>query len=299
MILAAFNGVRKDMLAPAALTAVIFLLRKRPHPAVLSLTISFFFAVVLLSHEAPYCCLPYFFAVIALSARNLKYAAKVMAGPFIVAAVLFDIDRLHPGNEATAIVICRSVGGRWLGDSDFRNLCSGGIEQLRTNVSRLRLEELRQLHYWPLYAVLAVLSLAPYIAVLIVLYRRDGLRFDVKVISWIAALCALASAPLFYFGLDWGRWIQMQIVCLLLLILMSAQHAPGFQPNANVRPLGAGRPWRKPLLIAVFLYCTCWTLPVLGLQSNRFGYLALPGSLYREFRVVHQIHGWQTIDRGW
>lgn len=299
MILAPFNGVRKETLAPASLIAVIFLLRKKPHPVVLSLTITGLFAVMLLSHEAPYCCLPYFFAVIALATRNPRYAAKVMVGPFIVAAMLFDIVRLYPGNEAVAIVICRSVGGRWLGDSDFRNLCSGAIEQLRSTLPRLQRERLLQAHYWPLYTVLAILSIAPYIAALIVLYKRDNLRFDVKVICWTAALCAFASAPLFYFALDWGRWIQMQIVCLLLLILMTAQHAPSFQPDAKIKPFGAGRPWRRPLLVAVFLYCTCWTLPVLGLQDVRFGYIALPRYLYRDFRFMYQMHAWQTIDRGW
>jgi hypothetical protein len=299
MILSPFNGVRKETLAPATLTAVIFLLRKKPHPVVLSLTITVFFAVMALSHEAPYCCFPYFFAVIALATRDLKYAAKIMVAPFIVAGLLFELTRLYPGNQSAAIVICHSIGGHWLGDDDFRNLCSGAILRVGFTASIVRHEVQGILHYWPLYAVLAVLSLAPYIAALVVLYKRDGLRFDVKVISWIAALCALASSALFYFGMDWGRWIQMQILCLLLVILMAAQHAPGFQPDPDARPLGAGRAWRKPLLIAVFLYCTCWTLPVLGMQTVRFGYIALPRYLYREFKLMHQMHGWQVIDRGW
>jgi hypothetical protein len=207
--------------------------------------------------------------------------------------------RLHPGNLSVAMAVCHSVGGHWRGTDDFRSLCSGAIGRLTWSLALCRQEELRFLYFWPLYAVLAVPCLAPYIAALCVLYKRDGLRFDVKVISWIAALCALASSALFYLTIDWGRWIQMQILCLLLLILMAAQHAPSFLPDPDARPMGAGRAWRKPLLIAVFLYCTCWTLPVLGLQGTRFGYLGLPHNLYGEFRVVHQIHGWQTIDRGW
>lgn len=299
MILSPLNTVRKEMLAPAALVAVIFLVRRKPPALVLSLTISVLFAVMVLSHDSLYCCLPYFFAVIALSSRNLKYAAAVMAVPFIVAALLINLVRLHHGDLSVAMEICRSVGGQWRGTDDFRSLCSGAIGRLTWTLTRTRQEELQYLYYWPLYAVLIPLAVAPYITALIVLYKRDGLHFDVKVISWIAALCALASSALFYLTIDWGRWTQMQILCLLLLILMAAQHAPGFQPDANAKPVGAGKRWRKPLLVAVFLYCTCWTLPTLGLQDTRFGYLALPHSLYREFRLVHQIHGWQTIDRGW
>jgi hypothetical protein len=213
--------------------------------------------------------------------------------------LFFQLTRLHPGDRSAAIAICHSVGGHWLGDDDFRNLCSGAILRVSFTASIVRHEVQQVQHYWPLYSVLAVLSLAPYVTALIVLYRRDGLRFEVKVISWIAALSALASSVLFYFGMDWGRWIQVQILCLLLVILMAAQHAPSFQPDANARPIGEGRPWRKPLLIAVFLYCTCWTLPVLGWQEVRFGYLALPRYLYRDFRLMHQVHAWQTVDRGW
>ena len=299
MILCPFNAVRKEMLAPATLTAVIFLLRRKPSALVLCLTITVFFAVMVLSHESAYCCFPYFFAAIALATRDLRYAAKIMVVPFIVAALFFALTVLHPGDRSAAIAICHSVGGHWLGDDDFRNLCSGAILRVGFTAAIVRHEVTTILRYWPLYAVLAVLSLAPYIAALVVLYKRDGLRFEVKVISSIAALSALASSALFYFGMDWGRWIQMQILCLLLVILMAAQHAPSFQPGAKVRPLGQGRPWRIPLLIAVFLYCTCWTLPVLGWQNVHFGYLSLPRFLVRDFRNIYRTHAWQTIDRGW
>lgn len=299
MIITAFNGVRKEMLAPAALVAIIFFLLRRPHAVTLSLLIAVFFAVMMLSHEAPYCCFPYFFAAVVLATRDLKYAAKVMVVPSLVAAALLDVIRHYPGTESTAIAICHSIGGHWLGDDDFRNLCSGAIRRIGWNASIVHHEELTVLHYWPLYAVLTVLSFAPYIVALVVLYKRDGLRFDVKVISWIAAFSALLSAPLFYFSMDWGRWINMHILCLLLVILMMAQHAPGFLPNPNSRPLGAGKPWRKPLLIAIFVYCTFWTLPGLGWQELRFGYIQLPRYFVREFRTAYRSHLWQTIDRGW
>ena len=299
MIISAFNGVRKEMLAPVALTAVIFLIRRRPHAVTLSLVITALFAVMVLSHEAPDCCLPYFFAAVALATRNLKYAAKVMAVPLAAAVLLFGLARLYPGDQSVAIAICHSIGGHWYGDVDFRNLCSGALVFLGWTIPMVRQQELENLHYWPLYAVLAVLSLAPYIVALIVLYRRDGLHFEVKVISAIAVLSAIASIPLFWFSIDWGRWIHMQILCLLLIILMAAQHAPGFQPDPNAMPFGTGRPWRMPLLIAIFVYCTCWTLPVLGMSELRFGYIPLPRYFVREFRNIYRTHGWQTIDRGW
>jgi len=299
IILTAMTGLRKDLLVMAALVATILLLRRGVSAVLLSLSITVLFAVMVLSHDALYCCFPYFFAAVALSAKDLKYAAKVMTLPFIVAALLIDAVLHHQGNETTAIAVCKSVGGKWLGTDDFRNLCGGAIGHLGWTLARTRQEELANLHYWPLYAMLAVLSFAPFIATLVVLYRRDRLHFEVKVISWIAVLCAVASLPLFYLSIDWGRWIQMQVVCLLLVILMAARRAQGFQPSANAKPVGAGKPWRAPLLVAVFLYCTCWTLPLLGMQNLRFGYVELPLYYHREFKLMRQFHGWQKIDRGW
>jgi hypothetical protein len=298
-IISPMNALRKEVLLMAALTATIFLVRRGISAAVLSLVVTALVAVMALSHDALYCCFPYFFAAAAVGTGSLKYAAKVMALPSVVAALLIDIIQQHHGDEATAIAICRSVGGHWSGVDGTRDLCSGAIGRLRWTLAQCRQEELQNLHYWPLYALLAVLSFAPFIVALVVLYRRDGLRFEVKVISWIAALSAVTSLPLFYLTIDWGRWIQMQVVCLLLVILMAAQRARGFQPDANRKPLGAGKPWRATLLTGVFLYCTCWTLPVLGLQAGRLGYIELPLSFHREFRLMRQIHGWQTIDRGW
>ena len=147
--------------------------------------------------------------------------------------------------------------------------------------------------------LLILLSFAPYVVALVVLYRRDRLRFEVKVIASIAVLCAFTTAPLFYLTIDWGRWIQMQIICLLLVILQAAQRAPGFQKTSNAPPFGAGKSWRPALLVAAFLYCTCWTLPVLGMQEVRFGYGELPLYFHREFRLMRNIHAWQVIDRGW
>jgi hypothetical protein len=299
MILAPMNTVRKETLAAALLTATIFILKRRPSAVALSLIITAFFAAMVLSHDALFCCFPFFFAAVAVSTKDLKYAAKVMVLPFVLALLLMNLVRLHPGSEAIAAGVCRSVGGRWTGVDDTRDLCAGAIGHLGWTIAKTRHEEVRNLQYWPLYAVLAVLSLAPYVVALTTLYRRDGLRFEVKVIAWTTALCALASAPLFYLSIDWGRWIQMQVVCLLVLILFAAQRAKGFQPNTQIQPVGEGRWWRGPLLVGLFLYSTCWTLPVLGMQSVRFGYFDLPMYFHRQFKLVRQLHGYETIDRGW
>lgn len=299
MILAPENTVRKETLAPAALALTIVLVRRRVPALAFSAILVALLAALVLSHDALFCCFPYIFAAIAVGAGSVKYAAKITAAPYIVAAFLIGFVSRHPGDMSVAIGVCKSVGGRWINADDYRNLCAGAIRHLSWTISDSRHEELANLQYWPLYAALLVLSLAPYVIALVLLYRKDGLRFEVKVIAWIAALSALLSAPLFYLTIDWGRWIQMQVLCMLLMILFVAQRARSFQPDANSKPIGEGRAWRDPLLAGVFLYCTCWTLPVLGMQPVRFGYVEVPLYFHHEFRLMRQLHGWQTIDRGW
>lgn len=299
MILAPLNTVRKETLAPAALAFTIVLVRRRVPALTLSVVLTALLGALVLSHDALFCCFPYIFAAVAVGAGSVKYAAKVTAVPYIVAALLIGFVTRHPGDMSVAMGVCKSVGGRWINADGYRNLCAGAIRHLSWTISMSRQEELANLHYWPLYAVLLVLSLAPYVIALVLLYGKDGLRFEVWVITWIAVLSALLSAPLFYLTIDWGRWIQMQVLCLLLMILFAAQRARSFQPDANARPIGEGRALRAPLLAAVFLYCTCWSLPALGMQPVRFGYLELPLYFHREFRLMRQSHGWQTIDRGW
>ena len=299
MILAPMNGNRKELLLYAALTATIFLLRRNLSAISLSLCVAALLAILVLSHDALVCCFPYFFAAIAIQAKDLKYASKVIAAPFLLAAFLVNVVRQHPGDETVAIAVCKSVGGRWIANDGTRDLCAGAIRHLGWTLAKARQEELQNISYWPLYTLLSLLSFAPYVVALVVLYRRDRLRFEVKVIASIAVLCAFTTAPLFYLTIDWGRWIQMQIICLLLVILQAAHRAPGFQKTSNAPPFGLGKPWRPVLLVAAFLYCTCWTLPVLGMQEIHFGYAELPLYFHREFRLMRNFHGWQVIDRGW
>ncbi|HEY4010452.1 MAG TPA: hypothetical protein VGM11_09905 [Acidobacteriaceae bacterium] len=298
MILNPGNGCRKEVLLFAALPSVILLTRRGLSALALSLSIGALFAVMMLSHGAMFCCLPYFFAAIAVVTRDLKYMAKVSVGPFALAGLMINLARLYPGNMAVAMGICRSVGGRWINIDDTRDLCAGAIRHLSWTVEHSRSEELQNLHFWPLYAVLAILSFAPHIIALVRMYRRDHLHFEVKVIASAAVLCALTSAPLFYLTIDWGRWIHMQAVCLLVVILAAAHRAGSFQPSSGTAR-SVRIPRRALLVILAFLYCTCWTLPIYGGFPVRRGYLEVPLFFRHEFRFLHRIHAWQTIDRGW
>ena len=264
----------------------------------LSLVIALFFAVMVLSHDALYCCFPYFFAAAALQRNSLKDAARVTAGPFALAAVMIAIATHYRGNYSVAIAVCKSVGGRWIQIDGTNDLCAGAMRNLGWTFPEVHQLLLQNLHYWPLYAVLAVLSFGPFVATLIVLWKRDGLRFQVKVISWIAALGAILSAPIFYVATDWGRWIHMQVICLLLVILMAKCLPPDRQPG--IPQITEATRIRRPVLTFVtFIYCVSWTLPVYGALPVRWGYIDVARVYHHLIPFNRLVQAQHPIDRGW
>jgi hypothetical protein len=298
MILNPLNVCRKDVLVMAALTAVILLMLRGVSALILSLVVTLLFAAMVLSHDALYCCFPYFFAAAALQRNSLKDAVKVTAVPFALTAVLIDIATHYLGNYSVAMAVCNSLGGRWISIDDTNDLCGGAIRQLGWTFQKVRHQVLLNLHYWPLYTVLAILSFAPFVAMLIVLWKRDGLRFQVKVISWTAALCAVLSAPLFYVATDWGRWIHMQVICLLLVILMAERLAPARQPG--IAPMTeAGSVRHAVLTFVAFIYCISWTLPVYGAFPIRWGYVDVARVYHHVIPFTRRDRAQHPIDRGW
>jgi len=293
------SGCRKELLLHAALAAIILLALRKANPVLLSLTLTILLTVLVLSHETMASCFLYFFAAVAVGTGSLRLSAKILALPYAVAAVLENIVRHHIGTLPVSIGICEAIGGRWVGAVNTgTNLCGGAIGHLSWPISTYRLEAISFRVFWPLYAVCGLLSIIPLAAALVVLYRRDGKRYEVKVIAWTAVLSALATSPLFFMAVDWGRWIYMQTECLMLLILMAAHSAPGFLKTSPSPPVGEGKPWRKPLLAATFAYCTLWTLPIIGINSQRFGYLSVPPALLSEVRYILHQQKWGDTDRG-
>jgi hypothetical protein len=290
------TGCRKELLLHTSLAAIILMTLRKVNPLTLSLTLTVLLPALVLSHEIMASCFLYFFAAVAIGTGRLGLSAKILAVPYAVSAITENIVRHHTGTLPLSIGICKAIGGHSVGAGN--NLCGGAIRYLSWSVSMFRQEQHVFLYYWPLYVVCGLLSILPLIAALVMLYRRDGKHYEVRVVACVAILSALATAPLFYLAVDWGRWIYMQTECLLLVILMAAGSAPGFLKTSTVPPIGAGKPWRKPLLVATFAYCTLWTLPYVGISSQRFGYLSVPPAILSETHYLLHQQKWKDTDRG-
>ena len=265
-------GFRKEILLFAALALVIYVLEfHRLSDLRLSALLTIIAVGLTLSHEALLVGTPYFFAAVAICG-GLR-ALKIYVTPLILGLVSLIAVYSHPGSVVTAQAICSSVGGKfsYFPVDDPSSVCSGSIEWLQATLPQARavfFPTLHNFHFARFYGLLAIPTFAPLFAQLIVFYRRDGLHRAVMVTFWSTSLALGATAVLLYSGMDWGRWIHMQAMCLMLMLLMIEHEAEG--KAAPIKPLE--RPLRYASALALFLYSTIWTLPFLPWGPHQ-GYL--------------------------
>ena len=270
-----YAGLRKEVLLFASLACVICAtvfgrLRDR-HMSALLCAIAVGLA---LSHEGLAVGAPYFFAVIAIE-RGTWRAVKIFFAPVLLGGFALIAALLHPGNLAMAQAICSSLGSTLAPFGQGQGICSGSIAWLQISASQAHeriAPEIRRYHRVRLFSLLAVPALAPAVAQLVLLYRRDGLRREIATLAGCALISIAGTGFLFYFALDWGRWIHLQAFCLMLLIVMIDRRALSTRGGVTAAP--HQRSWvRYAATLAVFLYATAWTLPGTRSGDGQRGYL--------------------------
>jgi hypothetical protein len=282
------NGFKKEILLFAALAVVIcLLLSDRLRDWQMTVLLSALGVILVLSHEPLLFYLPYFFAAVAVHSGSMQRALKVALWPAILCSIAAVSVLLHPGDRAMAEKICSSLGGV-LGTMEVHdaNVCGGALlwlEQSLAEAHRYVMAAVRLHHLFALYGLLAIPTLLPAIAALVMLYRWDGARREVKIVAVCSAIAFAGSLAVFYSGRDWGRWLQMHAVCLMLLVLMvSRGERAGTQPEIRLRGV---RRWAACAALAI--YATCWTLPAVDIYPARSGYYGL----YRYLKDYGQTHG--------
>jgi hypothetical protein len=278
MILNFDQSMRKEILLFAGLAVVClpWFSRLADWQAIAWLSVAA--PAVVLSHESAVLYMPYLFAAVALQRGGLRQAVRLLALPALAAGAAAIEVAWHPGHLATAQSICASLGATLEPfGSASKNICSGSISWLQMSFSSAHAYTMQWVHdngYFRLYIPLSLLALLPAVLVLTALYRRGHLRREVALIAGCAACSLAASLLLFYGGVDWGRWISMHVVCLMLLILTVSRRTAVPDAAEEPRP-EARRPARVAATLAVVLYATCWALPATGEGPSITGYIGL------------------------
>ena len=154
---------------------------------------------------------------------------------------------LHHGDPRAAQAICQSVGGtlgmdQMVAFHPIGGLCGGSIYWMQLNVAQGReliAPAIREWQLGRLFAMLAVSTFAPVVALLYVLWRRDRLRYEVGVVVACALVSLIGMGGLFYVGIDWGRWLHLEAVCLMLLAIMVERKAAAATPEEERAKLRA------------------------------------------------------------
>lgn len=280
-ILDPVGAFRKELLFLLALAFLLFWLsRRKPTNLALTAFLTATGVLAILSHEGLLPYLLYLAGALLIGLNDVKRVAKILILPLLATAGTLATVLHHRGNQFEEQAICRSLGNA------PPIVCSGSIAYLAKGTDLARADVMRNVHayhYLVYYPLLAVLALLPLAAMAFRLSRDRRLRPDVLVVGATALLSLLASLPLFFYAMDWGRWIYIHVLSLFLLLLF-VDIRERDMPSLSTRPVGtAFRAWQPPrwALAILLVYATCWNLPHYGNYPKK-GYLNIPLHLLKE-----------------
>jgi hypothetical protein len=283
-----YAGLRKEILLFAGLALIFWVLVcDRLKDWQLTAMLSIFLVGLTLSHEGMLVAAPYLFAAVAIQRMSLRRAVSICAIPCALAGMALVAVVLHHGNLATAQAICSSVGGRMAAPGMIYangSFCTGSIASLQLSASGEHggiIWWIRRDHPERLYGLLTILTFAPLLVLMSRFYRRDWLRYEVAVVLGCTLVSMAGTGVLCFMGMDWGRWIHIQAMGLMLLAMMIDRKAV-----ARSAPVESAKRYRWTVRVvatlALVLYVTAWTLPAIDTGHQNHGYLSLASPKYSD-----------------
>ena len=275
-------GFRKEILLFAGIASLAAaLVSRRWKLWQLSIILATTVEICVLSHEPLALYLPYLFGAVFLGLDSLRQALRVCAGPAILAAVTLFVCARHPGTPAMASTICASVGGTL--SLENYGVCGGAILYLSHSLDYARDETRASIvgyHYFRLYGLTGALALLPFGLLGLVRSRpasgtpRLARSYKILLLTFLSS--GVLSTMLFLVATDWGRWIYIHVVCLMLLTLLIEQRPIGAS-DVDEPTLDGIRltPASACAAVMVLFYATLWTLPHVGMFQGRYGYPSL------------------------
>lgn len=259
------TSFRKDILFMAGLAGLILWLQKHGRNSALDVWLGLTLTVVLpglvLSQEPLFMYLPYVVAAVLMYTDSLKRTTAMLLLPLVLSAAALLAVAKHSGTPQQTKAICASVG--------MADNCPGGILINGKPPDSVPLY-IRSYGYLRHYPAEFALALVPIVAGLVALRRPAS-----KQVRWLCVFAGLAfagSLAVFFYGTDWGRWINLHITSVALLVLA----LDGLRPRNESSPARTSRQLLPAAAVAVLLvvYATCWSVP-----GNRdrplYGYLSL------------------------
>jgi len=261
-------GLRKEVLLFLTLSWIVSSTRIRHmNLGALSAVLTVASVVMVLSHESLLFYFPYIVAGLIVRFNDFRKALQAAVVPAIGTGLAAIEVVLHPGNHRIAAQVCSSIGGQLepFGVFDGKP-CSGAIvwlEETLPQAHALTWQYVRSFHFYRAYSVLAVLAFVPVLLLLRRIYARSSERLAFHAVVGSALASMLATVVLFYGAMDWGRWIHIHAVCLMLLLMSLFRDQEVRDKEEHTTP-SIARPIGRRMMVAamIFAYATLWTLPV-------------------------------------
>lgn len=258
-------GFHKEVLLYAALAVLLWVYRgeqTKVAESALSAGLAVLCVILTLSHEPLVFYLPYLFVVPLLASKSVRSAVFVCAPSIVCSLASFIFVLQHIGTPSIVSSICESV-------RNGTDRCADPIRFLmmtRSGQLALMRETANQFHYLRIFPALILLSAVPVLMAIQSLSQRAACRRLLLQTLFACAIAISGSFTLFRFGPDWGRWVSMHAMCLMLLLLWIDRRSwvPS-KSSIGVQLPTQRRRWASAsLTIGLLLYSTCWSMPGFG-----------------------------------
>jgi hypothetical protein len=225
------------------------------------------------SHEGLAVYWPYMVVGTILALGNIRRGLAVALIPTVLFLIVILIVRAHPGNYESATRICSAIGNQPIGHKFDSSFCGGSIYALAVDertYHNLVVSQCLDAGVWEMYLVMGILCLLPCCLAVYTLWRKGAVAKKSLRLFMIGSAASMAgSSLLFYYGTDWGRWIYIHSLSMMLLLFYIARNSA--TEIVEPRAAWAMGPRRFVVAVLILVYLTVWNLPFFPAQPY-YGY---------------------------
>jgi hypothetical protein len=260
------TSFRKDVLFFAMFAALILWLQRngkdRSRDLLLSAALTITLPVMVLCQEPLFVYFPYVVAALLIFINPARRVAAIVLLPLLLSGLALYAVAKHKGTPGQVTVICTSVGFPEV------STCPAGIRI--AGMPPVDTSFIQQYGYWRHYPIELVLGLVPVVGAMLTLQKQAQKRSAVRILIVCGLISAIGSIQIFIYGLDWGRWINLHLISMTLLLLAI---------DGSKKPAVAEHKARSPVrtfvtTLLLLAYATCWSMPG-NRDTPLFGYLSL------------------------
>jgi hypothetical protein len=217
--------------------------------------------ILTITHEGLFFYFPFFCLPLVLIKR-IHLSLLVFFIPYLISCVLLIFLYLFfKGDSIDVKAICDNITLHQISPS----ICQGAINSL--NPSPIYFSAL----YFKLYLPIFLLTTIPQF-----FYLRLSTGFSIKKSLMILFWCWIPTLPLYFISVDWGRWIHISALLILMLSIFLKTKYRGFVTIDLA------------ILLVGLFYIFCWFIPhsIVGLESIKWTNFPLSAIKNLDFKNI-------------